>query len=188
MADQKSPEKGAPQGDVLGAMHRWRKEAERYKNELDKVRRELAQTVSQSKKLEQQLEVARAEKPDDVLSEAEKKLMTRWDEIQDERHKLEEDLTTFKERERQMRAKELATEKGIDVEALLAEEDIDSAALRLFAEKLAQENEELKKSQGSTSVYESATPTVIKKNVWDMSTQEFKEHEEKLKREVLSKK
>ncbi len=107
--------------------------------------------------------------------------------LEEKSRKLETDLASFKEREREVRAKELAVEYGISSEDLLGEDDVASAASRLYAERLAKENEELKKKVTNPApppVYDTGSPTTAKKPIMDMNEQEFAQFEAELKRKA----
>lgn len=111
-------------------------------------------------------------------------LLDRAKEIEARSQKLEEELASFREREREVRVKDVALKYGLNSDDLAGEEDVESAALRLRAERLAKENEELKKQTTTTQpvVYESNSSTgVVRKNVWDMNPKELADYEKELK-------
>lgn len=127
--------------------------------------------------------------PDDGdVGVVKKYLIDKARELEEQRHKLDEELTSFKEREREVRVKDVAMKYGLNTEELSGEEDVDSAALRLHAERLAKENAELKLKTTTPQqpVYESGSPAVVRKNVFDMNDQEFAQYENELKAKALS--
>jgi len=179
---KKDSPKVVPESDLIafkkGALDR----EKRLKEELAEVRVQLNALASE-------LKVAHTDVEDDEeVKKVKEYLLSEEKRIQKERAKLETDVTAHKERERAVRASELATEYGIDKEAILAEEDIEVTAIKLHAEKLAKEVEELKEKQPSPeSVYETGTGGKIKVAPADMSQEDFDAHYEQLKRDSLSK-
>ena len=105
---------------------------------------------------------------------------------------MESDLTSFKGREKGVRAKELAAEyaaKGLSVksEELLDVEDMEAELHNKYVEFLAKENEELKKKPSSPEVFESGSPGKITKTVKDMDAKEFDSYVAQQRTEALAK-
>jgi hypothetical protein len=119
-------------------------------------------------------------------------LLGRASEIEEKSRKLDEELASLKEREREVRVKDVALRYGLSSDELAGEEDVESAALRLRAERLSKENEELKKQSAKVTtqpVYENnSSAGVVRKSVNDMNNKELADYEKELKARALSRK
>ena len=179
--DDKSKAKMILEADLIALKKGSIEREKRLKEELATIKEELAQSKAELKITQTDVE------DEEEVKTVKKYLLEQEKKIRAEKTKLEEDLTSFKERERGVRASELATKYGIDRETILAEEDIETTSLNLYAERLAKENEELK-TKTSESIYESGTPGIVKKGVWDKTDEEFQADVAKQRREALTRK
>ena len=158
----------------------------RMKEELAKVKGQLSQT-------EAELKITKTDVGDDEeVSKVKAYLIEEAKKLRKERAELETDLTSFKERDKEVRVKMLASKYGVDEESISGEEDPEKKALELFAERLIKEKEEsatlaAKKAETPESIYETGTPGGVKTQPKDMSDGEFDKHWGKIKREALSK-
>lgn len=153
-----------------------------------KLRAQLEDANRQKGSLEAELKVTRANVVDDDEAKSVRAfLMAEKDKIDAKEKKYEEDVTAFRERERQVKVKELAGQYGIDASDLEGEEDIDSVALRLYADKLTEENKKLKETSPTQTQYETGPVTVLKKQPKDMTNEEFAQHTREIKEKALSK-
>ena len=157
-----------------------------------KLKEELAGTRGKLAETESALKIAKlAGEDDEEVRKVKDYLLGEETRIREAQAKLDEDLTSFTGREREVRAKELSTEKGIDVESILGEETIEGMerkALELYAERLVAEKKALEEKQvSSESVFESTPGGVITKSVWGKSQEEFDEDYERQKKGALAK-
>ena len=168
----------------LIAVKKGAKETERrLKEELAEIKEALAQAQTEAKVAK----IEAVDRDDDEIKEVKTYLLEQEKKIRAERTKHEENLASFKERERGVRASELATKYGIDREVILAEEDMETTSVNLYAERLAKENEELK-TKTPESVYERGAGGIAKKGVWEKTPEEFEADVAKQRREALAKK
>src|SRR3990167_1165710 len=115
------------------------------KNQLKKAQAELEASKVREADALAQLQVSTLNIEDDAeVSKVRKYLLQKERELATKEVKISQTEATLTERERSARAKELATEYGIDVESLTGEDDMEKVALRLNSEKLAKELEEAK--------------------------------------------
>lgn len=175
--------KTVPESAIISLRESTTKEIRRLKEELATTRTELSKSTSE-------LKIAKVNMEDDEeVKKVRDYLLDREEELNKRKATLEEDLTSFTERERGVRAKELATKYGVDVESISGEEDPEKKALELYAERLAQEKQALVEKQVSAeSVFESGPGGTIKVQPKDMSDADFDKHVKKLHDEALSKK
>ena len=181
---QKGDKKMVPEADLIAI----KKASERMKEELTRATNLAAQYKREVAEANSKLKIAKTDVEDDEeVKKVREYLLSENEKVTAERDKLDKDLTSLKEREREVGAKELATKYGIDVESISGEEnptDMKVKALELYAERLAKEKEETPTPE---SIYESATPGLVRKGVWDKSNEEFEIGVEKMRREALSK-
>lgn len=156
---------------------------------------ERVQLTNQVKQLQDEVKIAKASGTDSEEIEIVKKhLLDQAEALKNDRVKYDEDLNSHKKREREFRAKELASSlkaKGVEItsESLQDEEDMDGKAKDLLVDFLAKENENLKKSPSSQeSVFESGSGGVLKVMPRDMTKDQFDAFETKLKQTALSRK
>jgi len=178
--EKKSGAKMVPIADLLA-----------QKSKVKKLEEELAEIKSKFNAVSAELEVAKANVEDDEeVKKVRAYLINQAKEIEEKRTQLDKDLASFKEREREVVAMELASKYEVDKDAILAGDDIEKTALSLYAERLAKEKEELTKkseeSSSSESVYESGAPSIVKKQPKDMTDEEFDAYEKRLREEALS--
>lgn len=166
--------------DLFALKEGARKRESQLKAELEEVRGALADANAA-------LKVAKVNVEDDEeTAKVRTYLLEQHKELERERKKLEKDLASHKEREREVRAKELASKYGVDIESISTEEDMEKEAYRLYAERLAKEKEELEKKTPE-SVYESSPGGTVKVQPKDMPTADFDKYYERLKKEALLK-
>ena len=129
----------------------------------------------------------------DDLTDAEKAIFERNRKVIEKESQLKERETFITEKERRGRAKELATEYGVDEAELLTLDtvsEMESLALKRGFETLKKsqgETEETKKKEEkkvSRSKFENETPSTSTKSVSDMTSEEFKAYEAGLKRDA----
>ena len=156
---------------------------------------EKTQFNSRIGQLENELKIAKANGEDtDEVGLVKKHLLDQAEQVNKDRTKLDEDLNSYKLKEREFRARQIAHDlksRGveIEVESLLNEENMDAKSKDLLVEHLAKENESLKKTPSTPeSVFESGSGGVTKKQPKDMTNEEFAAFEKSLHRQVLSRK
>ena len=159
-------------------------------NREDKLRNELVDLKGKLAEVESALKIAKVNADDEgEVSEVKKFLFAEEKRIQGLQATYEKDLTSFQERERGVRAKELATEYGIDVESIGVEDDMEKAALRLYAGRLAEEKKALEEKKPTPeSVFETGPGGVIKTSPKDMSDKDFDDYVKARREEALSRK
>lgn len=185
---QESAKQNQPKMVLEADLLRFKKGAEAREK---KLREELQTASAKLRDVEAKSILGGLNVPDDgEVGVVKKYLIDKAKELETQRQKLEEELTSFREREREVRVKDVALKYGLSSDELMGEEDVESAALRLQAERLAKENEELKKKTTMTPqpVYETGSPAVVRKNVFDMNDKELAEYEKELKNKALSRK
>ena len=169
------------------------------KSENDKLKEELAKIKSQYAETQAELEMAHTNVEDDeevkqvkaYLLGLKKEVLVAKAEFEKEKSKYQEDLTAFQEREKESRVKTLASEYGVELDAIKDAEDPEKEALRIKAERLTKEIEEKKTPE---SVYEASQTGIVKKQPKDMETtppstgglSEFDRYWEAKKKEALS--
>lgn len=156
----------------------------RLKKELVEAKQGLSQAQAELK-----IAVMDADDGDEVKSVKEH-LLSLEKTIREQRVKLDGDVASFNEREREVRVKELSAEMGIDESQLLEAEDIEATALKLQNERLAEENAKLKEGGGIApeSVFEDSPGGAAKTQIKDMSDEAFDKHINQQREEALSKK
>jgi len=162
-------------------------------NKMKRTGEQLEQSKREIGNLKTELKVVRVDADDEgEISAVKKLLLEQSEQLTKDRAKLEEDVASHeKERERGARAKELVAEyeqRGVelDVDALLAEDDMDKFAATKHVEFLAEENKKLKEGTPE-SIYESTPGGIVKKQPKDMDEKELAEFEKKLKAEYYEK-
>ncbi len=181
-ASKKPDTKMIPETDLIALREGSRSRERKLKEQLEEANRRVEDLAAREK-------VARLSGDDDDAIKAVKKyLLEQEDEINKARARYEKDVTSYQERERGVRAKELAVEykqRGVDVsvESLLNSEDMEKVALDRYAEFLAEENKKLKETPKPPEprVFESTPAGTSKKQVKDMSDEEFAEFEKTIK-------
>lgn len=165
----------------LATLIKAREESKRLREQLEEARGKVSS-------MEVDLKVARADMNDDDETKSVRQfLLEEKRKLDSERANHEKDLISLQGREREIRAKELATQYGIDVSLLDGEEDIEGVSLRLYADKLAEENKVLKEGKSPESkIYETGPQSLIHKMPKDMTAPEFAEFEKRLKETVPS--
>lgn len=189
MLDEKKAVKMVAASDLVAIKNILRDKEKRWEVE----RTALTQKVSQ---LENVVKIAKTNGEDSAEVEAVKKMLLDQDsEVATKRVKLDEDLNSYSKREREFRARELASDlkvKGVEIEpdALLDEEDMETKSKDLLVEFQAKEIERLKtqpSGKSPESVFEDGSGGVLKKQVKDMTDAEFAAFEKHLKQGALSK-
>ena len=189
MADDKKSVKTVPESDLIAIKNILRDKEKKWDAEREKLTLKTGQ-------LENELKIAKANGDDsEEVAMVKKGLIDQADRVKADREKLGEDLNSYTKREREFRAREIASGlkvRGLEItpESLLAEDDMDSKAKDLLVEHLAKENETLKQSPGKgspESVFETGSGGVLKKQVKDMTDDEFKSFERQIKQVALSK-
>ncbi len=129
----------------------------------------------------------------DDLTDAEKNVFERNRKVIEKESQLKERETFITEKERRGRAKELATEYGVDEAELLTLDtvsEMESLALKRGFETLkksqgeTEETEKKEEKKASRSKFENETPSTSTKSVSDMTSEEFKAYEAGLKRDA----
>jgi len=156
---------------------------------------------SQISQLQNEVKIAKANGENtEEVDLVKKHLVEQAEQIEKARSKLTEDSNSHTKREREFRAREIASDlksRGVEVtvESLLDEENMDIKAKDLLVDHLAKENETLKKSPApGESVFESGTGGILKKSVKDIDTstpegkKEFAQYEKQLREVALSRK
>ena len=175
--EAKTPEQTIPLKDFVT----FKKASEGRQKKLEE---QLAQSTSKMAELEVDLDVARKTGGnDEEVKEVQNFLIEERKKVARLEAIAEQNRIALEKRERTIRAKELATEFGIKIQDLEDAEDLDSKALSLYADRLAKENEALKKKVSNSGTYETgAASAVTKKPIADMTPKELDEYG---KREVL---
>jgi hypothetical protein len=154
-----------------------------------RLKEELATTKSEVAEVKSQLKIAKASLEDDEeVAKVRQWLIDEDKRITAEREKVEKDLTSLTEREREVRVKSLAAQHSVEIDLIKDAEDPEKEALRLVAERLTKEAEELKKKSAPESLYETGTPGSVKAQPKDMPDAEFQKYVAGLRKEALSKK
>ena len=157
-----------------------------------KLKEELAEVKGQVTQMESELKIAKLNAEDDAeiskvkgyLVDEAKKVEKALAEVNEKRAKIDEDLASLTEREKEARVKALASEHKVEIDAIKDAEDPEKEALRLVAQRLTKELEN--KVPGS-EIFESGTPGSVKTKVKDMKDEEFDKVWEQKKQEALSK-
>ncbi len=172
---EKPPEqKDVPFSDFLAFKNASTGREKKLKTELEEAQRKVTD-------YEVELEMARrTEGGDTEVEEVKKYLLEEKKKVAGLEAKWTKEGAALIQRERAVRAKELAVEYKINPDDLHGDGDIEAIALRLYAERLAKENEDLKKkSSSSGSIYESTPGGTSKKMPRDMTPAEFKAYEKR---------
>ena len=182
----KKPEKAAPkmvlEADLIAFKKGSTEREKKLREELEESKAKLTQAESETKLAKMNVE------DDEVVSTVKAHLVEEDRRIRGERAKLDKDLASLEEREREARVQALASEHQVDIDAIKYADDPEKEALKIKGERLTREKQELEKEKTPESVFESGTPGTVKKSIWDMSDDDFNAHVEKQKREALSKK
>jgi len=176
--DKKGDTKMVPLRDVLA-----------QKEKVRKLEEELAASRGEVVRAKAETKIARmSADDDDEVKLVKSELLEEDKRLRTEKAKLEEEWTSFKEREREVRATELASEKGVDREAILAAEHMELKATELYAERLANEKKELEEKQAPEAVFEHGAHGMVKPGVWDKSDEDFEKDVTRQRNEALSRK
>ncbi len=175
--------KMVPEAELLAIKGILRSKEKKWESE----KAELTGKVSQ---LDNQLKIAKANGDDsEEVAVVKQMLLDQAKEVEGKRAKLDEDLSSHTKREREFRARQVASDmksKGVevDVESLLEVEDFERHAQGLLVDHLAKENETLRKNpQGNSpeSVFDLGAGGVVKKSFKDMTPVEFAAAEKEMK-------
>jgi len=154
--------------------------------EIKRLKEELATIKQRGVELEAELKIAKMDDGDEAaVSEVKKYLLKRESDLNEKEGKLNKDLTSVAEREKEVAVKALASEHQVDIDAIKDADDPEKEALRIVAKRLTEKAEETPPPE---SVFESRTPGIVKKDAWAMSDEEFDKAFEDKRREALSKK
>ncbi len=165
-------------------------------NREKKLKEKLEERDAQIAKIEGELRIVKMDVDDaDDVKAVKAHLLERESKLNAETSKHQKDLTSLVEREKKVRAMELAAEykeKGltIDVETLLSAEDMDRLVLDKYTESLAEENKKLKGTKPPESeprVFETGAVSVSRKQPKDMTDEEHRKNKEDLKRAYSNK-
>lgn len=183
-APKKPDAKMIPETDLIALREGSKSRERKWKEQLEEATRKIEDLTAREK-------VARLSAEDDEDVKAVKKyLLDKEEEIDKSRAKHEKELASFQERERGVRAKELAADykqRGVEIdpESLLSSEDMERVALDRYSEFLAEENKKLKETKTpAPSVFESTPAGTSKKMPKDMTDEEFAEFEKTIKSKV----
>ncbi len=164
-------------------------------NREKKLREELRVAQGKITQLESEVNIVKTNTDDDdEVSAVKSYLLKQQKDLNEKLAKYEAERSEFSERDRRLRAQELATKYGIDISAIEDEEDIDHKALELYADKLAKERDEFKAKvatptvSGQPNVYESLTSGIVRKSPLQMNDKELGDFEANLKAEALKRK
>ncbi len=169
-----------PESDLLAVKAKLR-DTER---KLQDTNTQHSQTLAQ---LNNELKIAKAN--GDSSEEVElvrKHLLDQADGIKTDRAKYDTDLAGLTDREKKVRAKELATDlksKGleVDIQSLIDAEDMERHSKDLLVEFQGKEIERLKtEPRSAESVYERGAGGVLKKMPKEMTDAEFTQYEKSL--------
>ena len=154
-----------------------------------KLKEQLEERDAQIASLQGELRIVKMDVDDaDDVKAVKAHLLERESKLNSEVTKHQKDLTSFIEREKKVRAQELAAEykeKGltVDVESLLSAEDMDRVIMDKYTEFLAEENQKLKTaktSESGKSVFETGAASVSRKQPADMTDEELVVYANKL--------
>lgn len=187
MSDGDKP-RTVPEKDLIAIKQMFRDKEKKWESEKQSLTNQIGQ-------LNNEIKIAKVNGEDTAEVELVKKhLLEQAEAIQEKRTKLEEDLNSYGKRDKEFRAREIASDlksKGVEVtvDTLLSEENMDVKAKDLLVDHLAKENEALKKAPPNPgeSVFESGSGGVLKKSIKDMDDNEFAKLETRLKEAALSK-
>ena len=159
----------------------------------DKIKKLLSDLESERKvraDVEAQLKVAKVNGEDDEeIKKVRQGLLDEWDKLKADKDKLDEDSTSFKEREKIFTVSQLASKYGVEVDAISDKDDPEKEALKLYAEKLTKEKEVPK-----PGVYDASSPAVARVDISKINVatpegrKQFADIEAQMKEEALSKK
>ncbi len=178
---KKPDQKMVPETDLIALREGSKSREKRLKAELDEAQRKIEELSDKER-------IARLNGVDDDEVKAVKKyLLEEEDRVNKLRAKHEKDVASYQERERGVRARELAAEykqRGVEVDLdnLLNSEDMEKVALDRYAAFLAEENKRLKETKPpEPSVFESTPAGTSKKMPKNMTDEEFAEFEKTIK-------
>lgn len=195
-------ERMVKESDLIAVKKASAKNEQALKAQVDELTRRVAAEQTARRQAESQIQILRANAADDEeVKKIRDYLLSEDTRLSTEREKYDKDVTALKDRERKVRAGEIASDlksKGVefDMETLQNAEDIEKFSHDLYVEHLAKENEELKKAKETPqepqnpaeSVVERGTGGLVKKGVWAQSDKEFDQTYETMRQEALSKK
>lgn len=185
-----SPEKESPKG-IPGSEFKAFKEGAIRREK--KLKEQLEERDAQIASLQGELRIAKMDVDDaDDVKAVKAHLLERESEVNKKLQQHQKDLTSIAEREKKVRAQELAAEykeKGltVDVESLLSAEDMDRFTLDRYAEFLAEENKKLKEKSPESRVFETGAVSVSRKQPKDMTDEEFADYAKELKKAYSNK-
>lgn len=174
--------KMVPESDLIAFKKASQEREKRLKEELAATKNEVVEVKSQLRITKASLE------DDEEVAKVKQLLLDEDKKIKTEREKLDKDLASLTEREREARVKSLATQHSVEIDLIKDAEDPEKEALRLVAERLTKEAEELKKKSTPESLYETRTPGSVKVQPKDMTDEDFKKYVDGQRKEALSKK
>jgi len=182
--DQKEekPQKMVPLSDVVAIRSSAKKQALEHKAQLEEANNEIA-------RLREELQVAKVSgEDDDTIKAIQAHLLTKNQEVEKKMAEHQKVVSAFKERERALKAGELVAaykQRGVelDVDSLLAEDDMEEYVQRIYVTHLEAQVAE-KPSEPKPQVFESTRVGVNKKMPSDMDPEEFVQHVKNLKREA----
>lgn len=152
-----------------------------------KLREELAEIKVDLAEANSKVKISRVEGEDDEEVRKIKEFLLGEDKrIREGNAKLEQDEASFKEREKEVGAKELATKYGVTVDSIINEPDMEKAALTIYSANLVEEKKKLEE-RTPESIFENAPGGAVKTQPKDMSPEEFDKFVKVQRDEALSK-
>jgi len=177
----KPDQKMVLEADLIALREGSKSREKKLKAELEEAERKIEELTDQNKIAEVSAD------DDDAVKAVKKYLLEKEREINKARAKYEKDVASYQEREKGVRARELAAEykqRGveIDLDSLLNSEDMEKVSLDRYAAFLAEENKKLKETKApEPSVFESTVAGTSKKQPKNMTDEEFAEFEKTIK-------
>ena len=155
------------------------------KAERDKLKEKLAVTQGEVSKLTSALQIAKTDADDeDEVIKVKEALLAQAEEIEKDRVKFSEEVTSFNVREKGSRVQALASKYEIDAGELEGAEDPEKRAMEIALERQASKKE----VSSAENVVESHTAGgLVRKQIKDQTNAEFEETEKRLKAEWLAK-
>ena len=150
---KKNDQKMVPLDDFLAFKNASREREKKLKGQLE-------ERDSQISKLQTDLSVSQVDMDDDDAVKSVRAMLKEENKaLETSREKYSKDVTSLSERERKVRAMELAAEYGqrgvsIDYETLLEEEDMEKSVLTQYAEFLAEKEKKLVTPSEPKSIFE----------------------------------
>ena len=150
---KKNDQKMVPLDDFLAFKNASREREKKLKGQLE-------ERDSQISKLQTDLSVSQVDMDDDDAVKSVRAMLKEENKaLETNREKYNKDVTSLSERERKVRAMELAAEYGqrgvsIDYETLLEEEDMEKSVLTQYAEFLAEKEKKLVSPSELKSIFE----------------------------------